>query len=86
MAGDYGQPEVMGGGRCFSLRSHSTSPLIESHQAFFTHRRKPYSVAMVSRASSSGTPGPEFGAFSDDCGARIAVHQFVVHQVLIAEE
>jgi hypothetical protein len=35
MAGDYGQPEMMGWGRCFSLRSHSTSPLIESQQVFF---------------------------------------------------
>ena len=34
MAGDYGRPERMGRGRCFSLRSHS-SPLVESHQAFF---------------------------------------------------
>src|ERR1700738_1032915 len=46
MVGDYGRPERMGWGRCFSLRSHS-SPLIESHQVFFSHRRKPYSVTMV---------------------------------------
>jgi hypothetical protein len=29
---------------------------------------------------------PSLALFSDDCGARIAAHQFVVHQVLIAAE